>query len=66
MNVTVEHYSHAHALAHADGVRVRIRRYQHRVRWICDEHGRSDDHHLCQHTEALAVEPVPPNKEIQQ
>lgn len=58
MTVQVLGWSHQSAVALVGGVRVRVRRRPHSVRWICDAHGRGGPGQ-CQHTQALADTPVP-------
>lgn len=49
------------AVAVVDGIRCRVRRTGHRVRWICDRHGTGPEPH-CLHLEAFAATPPPTDR----
>lgn len=66
VHVTVLNFDDKHATATVDGIRVRVRRYPSRVRWICDTCGRGDTPAVCPHTQALADTPVPADPQKQE
>lgn len=61
MHVYVIGWTRREALAAVSGVRVRVRRTRAGGLWRCDQHGRSNDPNLCEHTRALAATPADPS-----